>query len=184
VDYAADLARSADATEVRALYRAAHLSLSADLATLARASRISADDGALQYLTRNITFTGELHVPVLTMQTTGDPNVAPEGDQAYLSAVAQAGDAALLRETFVQRAGHGAFSPAETLAAVQVLLHRLHNGRWDAAALTPGALNAGAGALGPAYNVFPDGSKLVPVRAAFVRYRPAPYPRPYRQRAS
>jgi hypothetical protein len=181
VDYAADLARSADATEVGALYRAAHLSLAADLATLARAGRIAADHRALQYLTRNITFTGRLDVPVLTMQTTGDPNVVPESDQAYLTAVTKAGDAALLRETFIQRAGHCAFTPAETIAAVQVLLNRLHSGHWDAAALTPGALSARAAALGPAYNAVPDGAKLVPVPPAYVRYRPGPYPRPYSQ---
>jgi hypothetical protein len=179
VDYAADLARSADATEVRALYRAAHLSLAADLAALARASRIAADHRAVRYLTRNITFTGQLGVPVLTMQTTGDPNVVPESDQAYRSAVARAGDAALLRETFIHRAGHCVFTPAETIAAVRVLLHRLRSGHWDAGALTPRALNAGAAALGPAYNAVSDGAKLVPVPPAYVRYRPAPFPRPY-----
>jgi dienelactone hydrolase len=181
VDYTADLARSADATEVGALYRTAHLSLAADLATLARAGRIAADHRALQYLTRNVTFTGQLSVPVLTMQTTGDPNVVSESDQAYLTAVTKAGDAALLRETFIQRAGHCAFTPAETIAAVQVLLNRLHSGHWDAAALTPGALNARAAALGPAYNAIPDGAKLVPVPPAYVRYRPGSYPRPYSQ---
>jgi hypothetical protein len=181
VDYAADLARSADAAEVGALYRAAHRSLAADLAALARAGRIAADHRALRYLTRNITFTGQLGVPVLTMQTTGDPNVVPESDQAYLSAVTMAGDAALLRETFIQRAGHCAFTPAETIAAVQVLLHRLNSGHWDAAALTPRALNARAAALGPAYNAVPDGAKLVPVPPAYVRYRPGLYPRPYSQ---
>ena len=179
VDYAADLARSADATEVRALYRAAHLSLAADLGTLARASRIAADHRAVRYLPRNIAFTGQLGVPVLTMQTTGDPNVVPESDQAYRSAVARAGDAALLRETFIHRAGHCMFTPAETIAAVRVLLHRLRSGRWDAATLTPRALNASAAALGPAYNAFPDGAKPVPAPPAYVRYRPAPFPRPY-----
>jgi hypothetical protein len=181
VDYAADLARSADATEVAALYRAAHLSLAADLAALDGAARIAADHRAVQYLTRNITFTGQLGVPVLTMQTTGDPNVVPEGDQAYLSIVTRAGDAALLRETFIERAGHCAFTPAETIAAVQALLHRLNSGRWDAAALTPGALNASAAALGPAYNAVPGATTPTPVPAAFARYRPAPFPRPYSQ---
>jgi hypothetical protein len=114
------------------------------------------------------------------MQTTGDPNVVPESDQAYASAVRQAGDAALLRETFVHRAGHCAFTPAETIAAVQVLMRRLDSHRWDTAALGPAAMNAAAAALGPAYNVyFTSSNKIVPVRPAFLRYRPAPFLRPY-----
>jgi hypothetical protein len=181
VDYAADLSHSADATEVATLYRAAHLSLAADLAALDDAARIGADPGAVRYLTRNVSFTGRLGVPVLTMQTTGDPNVVPESDQAYLDAVTKAGDAGLLRETFVQRAGHCEFTPAETIAAVRVLLHRLRSGRWDAAALTAGALNADAATLGPAYNVVFDGTNLTPTAAAYVRYRPGPYLRPYSQ---
>jgi hypothetical protein len=184
VNYSADLARSADAREVRALYRAAHLSLRADLAALAHAARISADPRAVRYLARNVSFTGKLSVPVLTVQTTGDPDVAPEEDQAYASAAAQAGDSALLRETFVSRAGHCAFTPAETIAAVQVLMHRLDSGRWDGAALTPAAMNAAAAALGPAYNVYPNSSgKLVQVAPAFLRYRPALFPRPYNLQA-
>jgi hypothetical protein len=182
VNYASELARSADAREVRALYRAAHLSLSTDLAALAGASRVSADAGALQYLTRYITFNGRLGVPVLTVQTTGDPNIMPESDQAYASVVRPAGDAALLRETFVHRAGHCAFTPAETIAAMQILLRRLDTGRWDAAALRPGAMNAAAAALGPVYNVYPNSSgQLVPTPPAFLNYRPAPFLRPYDQ---
>ena len=182
VNYTSDLARSVDAREVRALYRAAHLSLHADLTALAGAMRISADPNALRYFTRNVTYNGRLGVPVLTLQTTGDPNVMPESDQAYASAVRRAGQAALLREAFVHRAGHCAFTPAETIAAVQVLMRRLDTGRWDATALRPVALNARAAALGPAYNVFPNSkNKLVPTAAAFQHYRPAPFLRPYDQ---
>jgi hypothetical protein len=57
---------------------------------------------------------------------------------------------------------------------VRELMHRLDSGRWDAAALSPAAMNAAAAALGPAYNVHPNSSnKLVPVPLAFLRYRPA-----------
>jgi len=184
VNYASDLARSAGAREVRALHRAAHLSLSGDLAALAAGPRISAEKNALRYLTRFITFNGELGVPVLSMQTTGDPSVVPESDQAYRSVVHRVGDTGLLRETFVHRAGHCSFTPAETIAAVQVLMRRLGTGHWDATALTPQALNARAAALGPVYNVFPDSSgKLVHTPPAYQSYRPAPYPRPFSQPA-
>jgi hypothetical protein len=113
-----------------------------------------------------------LNVPVLTMPTTGDPNVAPEEDQAYASAVRRAGDGALLRDTFVHRAGHCQFTPAETIAAVQILMRSLDSGRWDAAALSPAAMKAAATALGPAYNIWVNASnQLMPVPPAFVRYR-------------
>src|SRR5262249_18932930 len=67
VNYARDLARSADLREVVALYRAAGLSLRRDLAALDGATRISAAPSAVAYLARNISFTGHLPVPVLTL---------------------------------------------------------------------------------------------------------------------
>src|SRR6516165_6601630 len=50
VNYTTQLAHSIDMREVVALYKAAGLSLKADLATLNNATRISADPGAVQYL--------------------------------------------------------------------------------------------------------------------------------------
>jgi pimeloyl-ACP methyl ester carboxylesterase len=179
VNYVADLARSADLREVVALYRAAGLSLSGDLATLNHATRISADPSAVTYLEHNIAFDGQLPVPVLTMHTTGDGLVVPENEQAYQSVVDRAGDGRLLRQIFVQRAGHCAFTPAETITAAQVLLNRLHTGHWDSSALAPADLNAQAAALGPADNIYAVSSGIVPTAPAFVSYRPAPYLRPF-----
>lgn len=179
VNYFRDLARSADATEVAALYRAAGLSLRRDLRTLERAARVSADASAVGYLVHNIVFTGHLPVPVLAMHTTGDGLVVPENEQAYRSAVDRAGDGRLLRQIFVHRAGHCAFTPAETITAVQALVRRLDTGRWDRPALDPADLNARAAALGPQYNIFSVGTTIVPTAPAFLRYRPAPYLRPF-----
>ncbi len=179
VDYTKDLARSADAAEVRALYRAAGLDLRSDLRTLNRTARISADPAAVRYLERNIVFNGQLSMPVLTMHTTGDGLVVPENEQAYRQVVRRAGDASLLRQIFVARAGHCAFTPAETIAAVQELLHRLDTGRWGRRATSAQALNASAAALGPAYNVFLSGSQSVSTPPAFVRFRPPAYLRPF-----
>ncbi|HTT00082.1 MAG TPA: hypothetical protein VMI33_26065 [Streptosporangiaceae bacterium] len=179
VNYFADLARSADLREVIALYRAAGLSLVKDLATLNSAPRISADPAAVRYLAQNIAFNGHLPVPVLTMHTTGDGLVVPENEQAYASVVARAGDSGLLRQIFVSRAGHCAFTPAETIAAAQALLRRLATGRWDDQALQPSSMNATATALGASDNVFSSGSQLVATAPAFVSYRPYPYLRPY-----
>jgi pimeloyl-ACP methyl ester carboxylesterase len=179
VNYSRDLARSADATEVAALYRAAGLSLRRDLQTLEQATRVSADAPAVGYLVHNIVFTGHLRVPVLAMHTTGDGLVVPENEQAYRSAVDRAGDGRLLREIFVHRAGHCAFTPAETITAVQALASRLDTGRWDHSALDPASLNARAAALGPQDNIFQVGNTVVPTPPAFLRYRPAPYLRPF-----
>jgi hypothetical protein len=62
---------------------------------------------------------------------------------------------------------------------VQVLLGRLGTGRWNSRALEPASLNDQAAALGPAYNIFAVGSTVSPTAPAFLRYRPAPYLRPF-----
>ena len=102
----------------------------------------------MQYLDQNISLDGRLSIPVLTMHTTGDGLVIPPHESAYAAVVGAAGDSSMLRQTFVHRAGHCAFTDAETIAAAQVLLKRLDTGRWDDAALTPAALNAAAQAQG------------------------------------
>jgi pimeloyl-ACP methyl ester carboxylesterase len=170
VNYASDLEKSAGLREVEALYQAAGLSLQADLATLDHAARVSADPAAVRYLERNITFDGKLPVPVLTLHTTGDGLVVPENEQAYRSVADQAGDQPLLRQAFVHRAGHCTFTPAETVAAVRVLLNRLDTGSWDQAALGPASLNQQAAALGPGFNPEPP---------AFERFNPPQYLRPF-----
>jgi hypothetical protein len=168
-----------DVKEVRALYKAAGLNLTADLHELNAAPRISADPAAVRYLSDNISFNGQLSIPVLTMHTTGDGLVVPENEQAYRTIVRWEGNAALLRQVFVHRAGHCAFTPAETITAASMLLTRLRTGRWDDSALHPASLNARARALGPTYNVFESGSGLVATAPKFVSYTPAPYLRPY-----
>jgi pimeloyl-ACP methyl ester carboxylesterase len=186
VNYFTDLSKSADLREVRALYHAAGLSLRSDVRKLNRASRISADPAALKYLKRNITFNGNIKVPVLTLHTIGDGLVVPENEQAYRSVVDRAGKGALLRQRFVHRAGHCAFTPAETITAARVLLHRLNTGSWHDSAIGSAALNRRATALGPTYNVFtsPVTGKPVPTAPAFVHYVPPPYLRPFDRRGA
>jgi pimeloyl-ACP methyl ester carboxylesterase len=179
VSFRKQLARSANSREVRALYKAAGLSLRADLRTLQRATQISADPAAVRYLARNISFTGRIRVPLLTLHTTGDGLVVPENEQAYAHAVRRAGRTRLLRQVFVDRAGHCSFTPAETIAAVQQLLSRMGTGHWNNHALAPASMNASAAALGAADNIFVSGGKIVPVAPAFIRFRPTRYPRPF-----
>ena len=174
VNYFTDLAKSADFKEVVALYRAAGLSLTKDLLTLNSAPRVKASPNAEAYLIKNIAFNGRISVPVLTMHTTGDGLVVPENEQAYRTAVDQAGRASLLRQVFVHRAGHCTFTPAETVTAVQTLENRLATGRWHVP--SPGVMNAQAAALGPQFNIFTGGIATAP---AFVSYAPARYLRPF-----
>ncbi|HEX5506163.1 MAG TPA: prolyl oligopeptidase family serine peptidase [Thermomicrobiales bacterium] len=181
-DYRELLARSSDADEVRALYREAGLSLEDDLRTLDDAPRVAADPGAVAYLTQNIVYDGQIRAPVLTMHTTGDGLVVVQNEQAYASAVRAAGNQPLLRQVYVHRAGHCAFTPAETIAAFQTLIGRLDTGRW-AASDNPTTLNGEAAALGPAFNVFASGSEVRPTPPAFVRFHPSAFPRPFDTRA-
>ena len=179
VNYTTQLAMSADSTEVAALYKAAGLSLSADLAKLQSAPQISVDPSAAQYVEHNITFDGKISIPVLTMHTTGDGLVVPENEQAYRSVVRHGGNTSLLRQIFVHRAGHCAFTPAETITAARVLLHRLGTGNWTGTATNPASLNSRAAALGPKFNIFEAGGQVVPTPPAFLKFSPPPYLRPF-----
>jgi dienelactone hydrolase len=180
VDYREQLERSVDRDEVRAIYQAAGLSLRADLEALNQAPRITADPGAFAYLEQNITFDGQIGVPVLTAHTKGDGFVVVENESAYKQAVRRAGNGELLRETFVERAGHCAFTPAETLALFQKLFARLDTGVWPP--LDPVDLNAAAAALGPALNVFLVNQVVTPTPPEFTDLHPGPFLRPFNDR--
>jgi pimeloyl-ACP methyl ester carboxylesterase len=179
VNYAAQFAKSADRSEVVALYQQAGLSLSADLSTLNHATRISAKPSAVKYLSQNISFNGQIRIPVLTMHTTGDGLVVPENEQAYRQVVDRAGNGAKLAQIFVHRAGHCAFTPAETITAVQTLLNRLNRGHWNYAALSPRHLNSEAAELGPSYNIYGSGGSFVATAPEFTSYRVPQYLRPF-----
>jgi pimeloyl-ACP methyl ester carboxylesterase len=167
VDYARLLERSVDRDEVRALYRTAGLDLEQDLETLEAAPRIAANPAAVDYLTENIVFNGDLGgVPVLTMHTKGDGLVVNQDEQAYASIVE---DRALLRQVFVDRAGHCAFTPAETVGAFNALVRRIDTGEWSG--VNPARLNAAAAALKP-LNVAFSGPSFIP-------FRPTVFLRPF-----
>lgn len=168
VNYTSLLARSIDRNEVVALYQQAGLDLSADLETLQNAVRISADPEAVHYLESNIIFDGQIGIPVLTMHTKGDGLVLVQNESAYLNVVTEAGNSDFLRQTYVHRAGHCAFTPAETIAAVESLLFRLNTGVWGP--LDPNSMNATASALGPLFNIAPP---------AYFDFTPSQFLRPF-----
>jgi pimeloyl-ACP methyl ester carboxylesterase len=175
VDYAHQLAISSNNAEVIALYSAAGLDLAADLHALNSGTRIKADPNAAAYLDRFISFDGNLRVPMLTMHTIGDGLVVPQNETAYRDVVKTAGNQDLLRQVFVHRAGHCAFSAAETITAIEAMLARLDAGKWGAP-LSPADLDTIAQGLGAAYNTV-GGFFISP--PAFENFSPGPYPRPF-----
>lgn len=176
VDYARQLGFSADRAEVEALYRAAGLDLAGDLRALNAGATIRPDPQAVAYLDRNISFDGNLSVPVLTLHTTADGLVVPQDETAYADVVRSAGKQDLLRQVFVQRAGHCAFTSAEVVTLIRAILTRLDIGRWPDATLEPAALNASASALGSGLNAF---GGLFAAAPAFARFDAGPYLRPF-----
>ena len=178
VNYRTQLERSANFKEVKALYQQAGLSLDADLDTLAGTPRIAADPGAVNYLSKYIVFNGNINIPVLTMHTTGDGLVVNQDEQTYRSVVDSEGNGGLLRQIFVHRAGHCSFSPAETLAAFQTLIHRLNTGRWGDSTNVD-LLNQEAAALGPGFNLIFANGQAVPAAPAFIHFEPTVFLRPY-----
>ncbi|HEY4605022.1 MAG TPA: hypothetical protein VIH08_11875 [Blastococcus sp.] len=146
VDFAAALNSSAHAEEVRALYRAAGLDLTADLTSLTRDADIDADPQAVATLARTSMATGHLDVPELDIHTIYDQLVPVEQENWYGRQVARAGSAPLLRQAYVNGTGHCAFQPAEMIAALHAVELRIDTGRWDDVA-QPAALDAAATAL-------------------------------------
>ncbi len=177
VNYETQLKHSVDYAEVQALYTAAGLSLDADLETLKKAARISANPASLTYLTDNIIFDGKITVPVLTLHTTGDGLVSVQNEKAYSTVVGKAKDTAELKETFVHRAGHCEFTPAETITAMKTLELRLTSGKWQDLGISQ--LNNEATALGSTYNVLSVNGKLVATPPAFETYTPLQFLRLY-----
>jgi pimeloyl-ACP methyl ester carboxylesterase len=175
VDYAHQLSISTDRAEVMALYRAAGLDLNADLRALNAGASIKPDAGAAAYLRRNISFDGKLSVPVLTMHTTDDGLVVPQDETAYADLVRAAGKQDLLRQVFVHRAGHCAFTSAEVVTLIKVMLNRLDTGRWDDGALAPATMNSAALTLGAGANSI---GGFFAAQPAFTAFTAGPYLRP------
>lgn len=141
IDYGRQLAKAAPEQQnaVRRLYARAGLDLRADLGRLAAEPRVPADPAAVRYLERGIVFTGRLRVPVLTVNGTGDQISTVAQQQSYGALVARAGNASLLRQTYVQTAGHCTYTTGEQQAAVDRMLTRLRTGHWPDTA--PAAMN-------------------------------------------
>lgn len=131
VDYRSIMDRSPFGTEVRSLYRAAGLDLDKDLDNLTTHANITPDPAAIATLGRTSTVTGHLDVPELDIHTVADQLIPVEQENWYRQRVAAAGSGRLLRQAYVGASGHCAFEPADYLAALHALEHRIDTGRWD-----------------------------------------------------
>jgi hypothetical protein len=160
VDFARLLARSPYAPQVRALYRQAGLPLGADLATLTAGADIRADANAIRWLRQTSVPTGRLRVPELNLHTISDQLVPVQQENAYARTVRAAGAQRLLRQAYVERQGHCNFTPAELVAGVLAVEHRVKTGGWHGVT-TPWALQASA-------------TGLALGDAAFIPYHPPP----------
>lgn len=158
VDYRRLMSRSSDRDTVRALYRKAGLSLDADLRTLTAAAATSAEPHAVRRMFDTSVPYGRLQMPVLTLHNTDDPVVPVQHETAYRNTVTKAGKAALLRQAYVNRPGHCNVTPAELVAALNALEHRVDTGHWDGGT-TPEALQR-------------EARRLALGEAAYVRFSP------------
>ena len=151
INYESVLAQSPYHKEVQALYKAAGLNLSADLQNLNKNENITPDPAAVRSLVQTSVPTGHLSVPELDIHTIGDNLVPVEMENYYGKQVTAAGDSGLLRQVYTNSFGHCNFSPAELVAGVLALQHRVTAGSWGVAA-TPASLNQVAASLnlGPA----------------------------------
>jgi hypothetical protein len=158
VNFAAVLAHSPYRDEVATLYRAAGLSLRADLGALTRHAGITADPAAVRSLERTSVPSGRLAVPELDLHTIADQLVPVQQENYYARQVRAAGSGGLLRQAYVASVGHCNFSSAELVAGVLAISHRVTTGRWDSVATTS-SLNRVAASLNLG-------------AAAFIDYRP------------
>ena len=147
VNYRALLPHADERRQVTALYREAGLDLAADLDELSRTADIAPDRQALHRASAISELSGELRVPMLSIHTTHDVLAPVQVEEDYAEQVRHAGENALLRQAFVHRLGHCAFTPAELVASVQALEERVRTGHWTRA-VQPRRLDAAAERLG------------------------------------
>ncbi|MCC2273957.1 alpha/beta hydrolase [Streptomyces sp. ET3-23] len=132
LNWSALLARSPHFREVLALYRTAGLDLDADLAALSRAPAHRVEPAAARWMRRTSTADGRLDVPLLDLHTTADPLAPAEQETAFAARVRATGNGPLLRQAFVARQGHCAFTTNEILAGLHALVRRIDSGHWPA----------------------------------------------------
>ncbi len=154
VDYVKLFQSSEDRKLVEKLYKQAGLDLKADLELLTETADIEADAGSVETLFGHSGLTGDLQMPVLSLHTTIDILAPVQVEEEYAEDVRGQGDAALLRQMFVERDGHCAFTPAEIAAGIVVLEERVVTGHWSGASSSVPKLNKLAASLDESGSAF------------------------------
>jgi hypothetical protein len=157
VDYQRQFERSGFKELALQAYASAGLTrgdLERDLRTLNRAPRITADPPAVAFMLRHGTSRGYTPAPVITMHNTGDGGAIVDQERWYASQVARNGDPRKLRQLYVGRGMHCAFSSGDEIVLLTTLFERIETGRWPST--SPAALNAAVRELGPEYQLVLD----------------------------
>jgi pimeloyl-ACP methyl ester carboxylesterase len=179
VDYARQLVRSGDLPFVREAYRAAGVDLAADLRKLAEAPRIAADPAAVAWTYRYGLSAATTPVPVVTLHGLGEGLITSDA-RWYGEQVRLHGNPDRLRQLYVDRGNHGAFSAADEVVALRTLLTRIETGHWPNT--SPQALNAKVATFTPQQQTVLDlytfTDKVMP--PAFTDRQPARALRPTR----
>ena len=179
IDYRRQLANSSQLSLVKDAYRAAGLNLRSDLAQLAAAPRIAPDRDAVAYMYRFVP-DGRIHAPIVTMHTTGDGGAVPDQERWLAEQIRRSGDPGRLRQLYVERGQHCAFSAAEEITELRTLFERIDTGRWPDT--SPQRLSQTASELGDGYRqVFDIGTFTdAAMPPAFTSFTPPRFLRPSR----
>lgn len=176
VDYARQLARSGERDFVERAYAGTTADLQADLRQLAEASRIAADPAAVAWAYRYGVSTGSTPTPVVSLHGIAEGIIT--SDARWYSE--QVRHPERLRQLYVDRGDHGAFSAADEILALRSLLRRIETGRWPD--MRPSTLNAKAATFTPqqqtVFDIYTFSDKVMP--PAFTDQQPARALRPSR----
>lgn len=183
VNYRRQFARSAYRDLAEKAYAEAGLSradLQRDLRRLNRAPRITADPQAVAFMFRHGLTRGHTPAPVITMHNTGDGGAIVDQERWYAEQVARHGDPDKLRQAYVDRGMHCAFSAGDEIVQLRTLFQRIETGTWPDT--RPATLNAAVRELGPEYQLVTDivTGRDRPAPPAFTRFTPPRFLRPSR----
>jgi pimeloyl-ACP methyl ester carboxylesterase len=123
---------------VQALYERAGLDLAAEIAKVNSAPRTPTNrTNAEFWLSHNArTQRGTPQVPVFRYHTIGDPQAVVSQMQVYNEQIRRNGKTPIYRNAYVERQGHCSFTVAESAAALEIMIRRLDNRKWDSTSAT------------------------------------------------
>ncbi len=117
---------------VRHLYQEVGLDLEADLAKINAFPRVEASPYALEWWNQpGRTAKGDPKIPLLRMHESGDWQVPPSLVEGYVDLVRAKGREDLFRLAIVESPSHSGLTIGESMAAIEIMMRRLDNGRWD-----------------------------------------------------